>query len=58
MKKDNKNVWTTCKSKHRYRDEHIANIYRRKCEQHRGKKLDYYWCPYCNGFHFTSQIAI
>ena len=17
-------------------------------------KLDYYWCPYCNGFHLTS----
>lgn len=23
-------------------------------EEKRGKKLDYYWCPHCNGFHFAS----
>ena len=50
----NKSIWRQCKRKNRYRDEHAANYYRRKFEQERGKKLDYYWCPYCNGFHLTS----
>ena len=50
----NKSIWRQCKRKNRYRDEHTANLYRRKFEQERGKKLDYYWCPYCNGFHLTS----
>ena len=49
-----KSIWRQCKRKNRYRDEHAANYYRRKFEQERGKKLDYYWCPYCNGFHLTS----
>lgn len=49
-----KSIWRQCKRKNRYRDEHTANYYRRKFEQERGKKLDYYWCPYCNGFHLTS----
>ena len=49
-----KSIWKQCKRKNRYRDEHTANLYRRKFEQERGKKLDYYWCPYCNGFHLTS----
>lgn len=49
-----KSIWRQCKRKNRYRDEHTANYYRRKLEQKRGKKLDYYWCPHCNGFHLTS----
>ena len=48
-------IWRQCKRKNRYRDEHTANYYKRKCEQSRGTKLDYYWCPYCNGFHLTSM---
>jgi len=51
-------IWTQCKSKSRYRDEHLANIYRKKYEKERGKKLDYYWCHYCNGFHLTSIVAV
>ena len=49
-----KSIWKQCKRKNRYRDEHTANYYRRIYERERGKKLDYYWCPYCNGFHLTS----
>lgn len=49
-----KSIWRQCKRKRRYRDEHAANYFRRIYEQKRGKKLDYYWCPYCNGFHLTS----
>lgn len=49
-----KRIWRQCKRKHRYRDEHSANYYRRVCERQRGIKLDYYWCCYCNGFHLTS----
>lgn len=49
-----KSIWRQCKRKNRYRDEHTANYYKRKYEQERGKKLDYYWCGYCNGFHLTS----
>ena len=49
------NIWRTCKSKKRYRDEHNANIFRRKHEIQYGMRLDYYWCPYCNGFHLTSK---
>lgn len=52
----NKSIWRQCKRKIRYRDEHTANLYRRKFEQERGKKLDYYWCPHCNGFHLTSVV--
>lgn len=47
--------WRQCKCKKRYRDEHTVNYYRRICEQKRGVKLDYYWCPYCNGYHLTSS---
>ena len=49
-----KSIWRQRKRKNRYRDEHMANSYRRKFEQERGKQLDYSWCPYCNGFHLTS----
>lgn len=52
------NHWSSCASKKRYRDEHTANLLRRKYEQLRGKKLDYYWCPYCRGFHLTSAKFI
>ena len=51
-----RNVWRMCKSKKRYRDEHTANLYRRKFEEERGRKLDYYWCPCCFGFHLTSVV--
>ena len=47
-------IWKQCKGKNRYRDEHAANYFRRKFEEERGRKLDYYWCPYCNGYHLTS----
>ena len=49
-----KRNWNQCRKK-RYRDEHTVNIYRRKFEEARGTKLDYYWCAYCNGFHLTSE---
>ncbi len=49
-----RNLWRQCKSKNRYRDEHTVNCYRRMYERERGKKLDYYWCANCNGFHLTS----
>ncbi|MCR5691430.1 MAG: hypothetical protein K6G62_04340 [Eubacterium sp.] len=52
-----KSIWRSCKSKTRYRDEHTVNDYKKKCERARGKKLDYYWCPYCRGFHLTSKVA-
>jgi hypothetical protein len=34
-------------------------MYRSKktCERNRGKKLDYYWCEICGGYHLTSVIA-
>lgn len=51
----NKNYWKQCGSKNRYRDEHTANYYRKMFEKKRGKKLDYYWCSHCNGFHLTSM---
>lgn len=50
-----KSIWNQCKKKNRYRDEHAANYYKRMYERERGKKLDYYWCPYCNGYHLTSE---
>ena len=53
-----RNIWRQCKRKKRYRDEHAVNHYRRIFEQERGKKLDYYWCPYCNGYHLTSAEFI
>ena len=51
----NKRTWNQCRKKNRYRDEHTANLFRKKCEAERGVKLDYYWCAYCNGFHLTSE---
>lgn len=48
-------VWKQCGSKRRYRDAHMANTFMRKYENERGKKLDYYWCRYCKGFHLTSM---
>ncbi len=51
-----KHVWRMCTSKNRYKDEHTANWYRQKYENERGKKLDYYWCPCCKGFHLTSVV--
>lgn len=50
-----KRNWNQCRKKNRYRDEHTANLYRRKFELARGTKLDYYWCAYCNGYHLTSE---
>ncbi len=50
-------VWRQCGRKRRYRDEHTANMYRKMFERERGKKLDYYWCNYCNGFHLTSKVS-
>ena len=47
--------WRQCGRKKRYRDEHTANLYRKMFERERGKKLDYYWCYFCKGFHLTSQ---
>ena len=49
-------VWWQCGRKKRYRDEHTANYFRKLFERERGKKLDYYWCGYCNGFHLTSNV--
>lgn len=48
-------IWRQCGRKKRYRDEHTVNKYRKMFEKERGKKLDYYWCEYCNGFHLTSS---
>ena len=53
-----KNIWGQCKRKKRYRDDHTANYYKKKFEQARGQKLDYYWRPYCNGYHLTSTEYI
>ena len=50
-----KRNWNQCRKKKRYRDEHTVNIYRKKFEEARGTKLDYYWCAYCNGYHLTSE---
>ena len=57
MMKEKKNptIWRQCRSKNRYRDEHTANYYRKKCERERGTKLDYYWCGHCKGYHLTSS---
>ena len=49
------NIWRQCGSKRRYRDEHTANHFRKLFEKERGKKLDYYWCEYCKGYHLTSK---
>ena len=51
-----RDIWYQCGRKNRYRDEHTANHYRKLFEKQRGKKLDYYWCTYCNGFHLTSAV--
>lgn len=48
-------IWRQCGSKRRYRDEHTANKFRKLFEKERGKKLDYYWCEYCRGYHLTSK---
>lgn len=53
-----KSIWRECKSKNRYRDEHTVNSYKKLYERRRGKKLDYYWCKYCKGFHLTSSVFI
>ena len=53
-----KKEWKQCGRKKRYRDEHEANRYRKIFEQERGKKLDYYWCTYCKGFHLTSSVSL
>ncbi len=53
-----KSTWKMCGSKNRYRDEHTVNQFRKKCEQARGKKLDYYWCPCCRGYHLTSKVEL
>lgn len=58
IKEKNPTIWRQCRSKIRYRDEHTANHYRKKCERERGKKLDYYWCGHCGGFHLTSREFI
>lgn len=52
-----KSIWRQCKSKNRYRNEHEVNRYKKMCERKRGKKLDYYYCEFCNGYHLTSVTA-
>ncbi len=27
-------------------------------EEERGKKLDYYWCRYCKGYHLTISESL
>ncbi len=51
-------IWRQCGRKKRYRDEHTANQYRKLFERERGKKLDYYWCCYCRGYHLTSSASL
>ena len=53
-----KKKWKQCGRKKRYRDEHSANHYRKMFEKMRGKKLDYYWCGYCKGYHLTSSESL
>lgn len=53
-----KSIWRQCKRKNRYRDEHAANYYRKKFEQARGQKLDYYWCSYYNGYVLLSMLSV
>ena len=31
------------------------NYYKKMYERQRGRKLDYYWCSKCNGYHLTSE---
>ncbi|MCQ2544601.1 MAG: hypothetical protein MJ126_10600 [Lachnospiraceae bacterium] len=50
-----KSNWNQCGKKHRYRDEHTVNYYKKMYERQRGRKLDYYWCSKCNGYHLTSE---
>lgn len=50
-----KKVWMQCGRKRRYRYKHTINQYRKLFEKARGKKLDYYWCVYCNGYRLTSS---
>lgn len=57
MNRENKkrnSIWKQCKSKYRYKDEHEAYAHARKYSIERGTELDYYPCPYCNGWHLTS----
>lgn len=55
-KVDGWTVFRTCRRKRRFRDEHAAmkqaiDIYRR-----RGVVLAVYECPFCGGYHLTSQL--
>ena len=48
-------IWRQCGRKKRYKNEHDANYFRKLFEKEREKKLDYYWCEFCNGYHLTSR---
>lgn len=50
-------LYTSCRKKVRYRTEGEVSKARHKCERTRGVKLEYYFCPYCEGFHLTSNIS-
>ena len=52
-----RNLWSQCKCKKRYKDEHMVNHYRKIFEKERDTKLDYYYCSYCHGYHLTSLIV-
>lgn len=50
------NIGKMCRTKKRYRNEHEVRRIIKLCEKSRNKRLDFYYCQYCNGYHITSRI--
>ena len=48
--------WEACGKKVRYHSQHEARQVANNCERLRPEtKLRVYWCPFCDGWHVTSQ---
>lgn len=45
----------SCKTKDRIRYEGDAIRIANKCTKKYGKHFDYYFCPFCEGFHLTTN---
>lgn len=52
----NRSEWEACGKKTRYASQHEARQIANNCERLRPEtKLRVYWCPFCDGWHVTSQ---
>ena len=52
-----KKIYSTCRTKHRYRTEKEAMNAILYVKREHGADMTYYFCDICNGYHLTSHLG-